>query len=157
MKSISSANSAPFLHFHPISSSSRRRRRRPPLFTVMASSRGADSNSNNNNNNNYYASGKLVDESMIVLRKRIHEIKMVERSHEPPSDWLDWEKRCYSDYDSHICEALGYLQSHLMNTRPSVALGILLLITLSVPLSSAVILHRFIDIAAALLAGVRLT
>ncbi|XP_022939420.1 uncharacterized protein LOC111445338 [Cucurbita moschata] len=154
MKSISSANSAPFLHFHPISSSSRRRRR-PPLFTVMASSRGADSNSSNNNN--YYASGKLVDESMIVLRKRIHEIKMVERSHEPPSDWLDWEKRCYSDYDSHICEALGYLQSHLMNTRPSVALGILLLITLSVPLSSAVILHRFIDIAAALLAGVRLT
>ncbi|XP_023551441.1 uncharacterized protein LOC111809250 [Cucurbita pepo subsp. pepo] len=125
----------------------------------MASSRGADSSSsnNNNNNNNYYASGKLVDESMIVLRKRIHEMKMVERSHEPPSNWLDWEKRCYSDYDSHICEALGYLQSHLMNTRPSVALGILLLITLSVPLSSAVILHRFIDIAAALLAGVRLT
>lgn len=155
MKSISSANSAPFLHFHPIPSSSRRRRR-PPLLTVLASSRGADSN-NNNNNNNYYASGKLVDESMIVLRKRIHEIKMVERSHEPPSNWLDWEKRCYSNYDSHICEALGYLQSHLMNTRPSVALGILLLITLSVPLSSAVILHRFIDIAAALLAGVRLT
>ncbi|XP_022993164.1 uncharacterized protein LOC111489262 [Cucurbita maxima] len=156
MKSISSANSAPFLHFHPISPSSRRRRRLP-LFTVIASSRGADSSSSNNNNNNYYASGKLVDESMIVLRKRIHEIKMVEQSHEPPSDWLDWEKRCYSDYDSHICEALGYLQSHLMNTRPSVSLGILLLITLSVPLSSAVILHRFIDIAAALLAGVRLT
>ncbi|XP_023553368.1 uncharacterized protein LOC111810800 [Cucurbita pepo subsp. pepo] len=150
--SIPSTHSAPVL-FPPISpSADRRRRRRPPAFTVTASSRPkeqADSNS-------YYADGKLVDESMIVLRKRIHEIKTAEQTHDPPRDWFDWEKRCYSNYDSNICEALGYLQSHLMNTRPSVALGMLALLTLSVPVSSAVLLHRFIEIAVGLLAGIRL-
>ncbi|XP_038875502.1 uncharacterized protein LOC120067929 [Benincasa hispida] len=145
-RSISSTNSAPFLF---PSTSAHRHRRLPLAVTVTASSRS----SADKNNNNYYASGKVVDESMIVLRKRIHEIKMAEQSHEPPADWLDWEKRYYSDYDSHICEALGYLQTHLMNTRPSVALGMLLLITLSVPFSSAILLHRFFQIAAALLAG----
>ncbi|KAE8648610.1 hypothetical protein Csa_009364 [Cucumis sativus] len=107
-------------------------RRKPlPAVTVRASrEQAADSNNNNkNNNNNYYAGGKVVDESMIVLRKRIHEIKMAEQRQEPPADWLDWEKRWYSDYDSHICEALG------------------------VPLSSALLLHRFLHIAVALLAG----
>ncbi|KAK8498686.1 hypothetical protein V6N12_000988 [Hibiscus sabdariffa] len=29
-----------------------------------------------------------VDEDMIVLRKRIHEMKMVERNYEPPADWM---------------------------------------------------------------------
>lgn len=144
--SISSTNSAAFLL--PPTPSGHRLRRLPVAVTIRASSR-----SSADNNNNYYASGKVVDESMIVLRKRIHEIKMAEQSHDPPADWFDWEKRYYSNYDSHICEALGYLQSHLMNTRPSVALGMLLIIILSVPLSSALLLHRFFQIAAALLAA----
>ncbi|GKV14461.1 hypothetical protein SLEP1_g25341 [Rubroshorea leprosula] len=28
---------------------------------------------------------------MIVLRKRIHEMKMIERNYELPEDWMDWD------------------------------------------------------------------
>ncbi|KAH8511334.1 hypothetical protein H0E87_008770 [Populus deltoides] len=44
----------------------------------------------------------LVDESMLVLRKRIHEMKMVERNYEPPEEWMEWEKQCYTSYDEFI-------------------------------------------------------
>ncbi|XP_008437695.2 uncharacterized protein LOC103483039 [Cucumis melo] len=155
MKSINSLSfSTPSSLFSPAPHPHGRRKPLPAVTVRASREQAADNNNNNNNNyNDYYAGGKVVDESMIVLRKRIHEIKMAEQRQEPPADWLDWEKRYYSDYDSHICEALGYLQSHLMNTRPSVALGMLLLIIVSVPLSSALLLHRFFHIAVALLAG----
>ncbi|KAJ4975006.1 hypothetical protein NE237_008180 [Protea cynaroides] len=79
--------------------------------------------------------GKLVDENMIVLRMRIQEMKMVESSQERlPEDWMEWEKRYYTHYDSDICEAVGLLQTQLMKTRPSVALGMVALVTLSVPM-----------------------
>ncbi|KAL6982114.1 hypothetical protein U1Q18_023730 [Sarracenia purpurea var. burkii] len=32
-----------------------------------------------------------VDENLIVLRKRIHEMKMKERNYEPPSHWMEWD------------------------------------------------------------------
>ncbi|CAH8341387.1 unnamed protein product [Eruca vesicaria subsp. sativa] len=90
----------------------------------------------------YYGGGRLVDENMIVLRKRIHERKMVERNYEPPSHWMDWEKRFYSSYDSLICDSVGLLQSFLMNSRPTVAL----LLLVSVPVSSSVLVFRLLDI-----------
>ncbi|XWS34521.1 hypothetical protein CRYUN_Cryun21dG0045400 [Craigia yunnanensis] len=91
-------------------------------------------------------SGRLVDENMIVLRKRIHELKMIERNYEPPADWMEWEKRYYTSYDSIICDVLGVLQSQLMNTRPSFALGMLVLIMLSVPTSAAVMIFHVMEI-----------
>ncbi|MFQ6648926.1 hypothetical protein Gotur_021420 [Gossypium turneri] len=85
---------------------------------------------------------RLVDENMIVLRKRIHEIKMIERNYEPPADWMEWEKRYYTSYDSIICDVLGVLQSQLMNTRPSLALGMVAVMMLSLPASAAfVVVH----------------
>lgn len=92
--------------------------------------------------------GKLVDEAMIVLRMRIHDIEMTETrdQNEPPSNWMEWEKRYYANYNSDICEAVGLLQSQLMNTRPSLALGMLALITLSVPFSTAALMSPFLDI-----------
>ncbi|CAN6700360.1 unnamed protein product [Malus baccata var. baccata] len=75
----------------------------------------------------------VVDESLIVLRKRIHEMKM--------------EKQCYASYDNHVCNMVGCLQSCLMNTRPSVALSVLLLFAVSVPASTAMILLRFMEVA----------
>lgn len=101
-----------------------------------------------------YHSGRLVDESMIVLRMRIREMKMVERNDEPPSDWMDWEKRYYTSYDSIICELMGILQSQLMNTRPGLAFGMLALIILSVPTSSAVILFHLIEFTKSVLARI---
>ena len=101
-----------------------------------------------------YHSGRLVDENMIVLRKRIHEMKMVERNFEPPSDWMDWEKRYYTSYDSLICEIMGILQSQLMNTRPSLAFGMMALIILSVPTSTGVVLFHLMEIAKGFMAGI---
>ncbi|KAK4263896.1 hypothetical protein QN277_029251 [Acacia crassicarpa] len=89
--------------------------------------------------------GSTVDENMIVLRKRIHEMKMIEKNYEPPADWMDWEKRYYTSYDSMICEALGVLQTQLMNTRPSLALGMIALLALSVPTSSAFLLYHLVE------------
>ncbi|KAK8714551.1 hypothetical protein V6N13_149741 [Hibiscus sabdariffa] len=67
---------------------------------------------------------------------------MVERNYEPPADWMEWEKRYYTSYDLIICDGLGVLQSVLMNTRPSVALGMAVSMVFSLPASAAfVILH----------------
>ncbi|KAF8390032.1 hypothetical protein HHK36_024553 [Tetracentron sinense] len=100
--------------------------------------------------------GKLVDENMIVLRKRIHEMKMIERNDEAPLDWMEWEKQYYTNYDSDICEAMGLLQSLLMNTRPSLALGMVALITLSVPASMVMVLFNLMEIGKWILSGIHL-
>lgn len=119
---------------------------------VLASlRRGSSSNGNRD-----FERGRLVDENMIVLRKRIHEMKMVERNYEPPSHWMEWEKRLYVGYDSFICDVMGILQSQLMNTRPSLALGMMALVTLSVPISSAMILLHLIEISQGVLGGLHL-
>lgn len=101
--------------------------------------------------------GKLVDEDMIVLRKRIHEMKAAEGSHDDEvadADWMEWEKEYYANcYDEDICDALGMLQSQLMNTRPSLALAVLVVVSLSVPVSMAVVLTRLMDMANDALAG----
>lgn len=92
-------------------------------------------------------SGRVVDENLIVLRKRIHEMKMVESGYELPSEWMDWEKRVYASYDSVICDAMGHLQSYLMETRPSLAIGMFVLIALSVPTSAAVVMYNLLELS----------
>lgn len=84
--------------------------------------------------------GKSVDENMVVLRKRIQEMKMTEENYEYPTEWMEWEKQYYPEYNSHVCEAVGFLQSALMNTRPSLALGLLALFMLCVPTSVLIIM-----------------
>ncbi|XP_061365008.1 uncharacterized protein LOC133308412 [Gastrolobium bilobum] len=145
MQSTSLINSSPII-YHPFSTSMPCSSGRKASL-VMASKRGAaDQN----------FGGNLVDESMIILRKRIHEMKMIERNYEPPSDWMDWEKRYYTSYDSMICEAMGVLQTQLMNTRPSFVLGVMALVAMSVPTSTAVALFHFLDFGKAVLAGIHL-
>ncbi len=146
MHSTSLINSSPL--FHPFSTSNPGSNgRKARSFTLaMASNRGAaDQN----------FGGRLVDESMIVLRKRIHEMNMIERNYEPPSNWMDWEKRYYTSYDSTICEAMGFLQTQLMNTRPSFALGLMALVAMSVPTSTAVVLFHLVELGKAVLAGIQ--
>ncbi|EEF29741.1 uncharacterized protein LOC8268624 [Ricinus communis] len=104
--------------------------------TALHSSRREPCNWNSNDNG--YGE-LLVDESMIVLRKRIHEMKMIERNYEPPEEWMDWEKQWYASYDQFICKFVGLLQMHLMSTRPSLALGMIFLITMSLPISAIMI------------------
>lgn len=101
--------------------------------------------------------GRIVDESMIVLRKRIHEIEMIEGKNEAPTDWMDWEKRYYNtNYYSDICEAMAVFQSQLMNTRPSLALGMVALIAFSLPTSVGFVLFHLAEIAKGTITGVHL-
>ncbi|KAL6007438.1 hypothetical protein ACLOJK_032935 [Asimina triloba] len=89
-----------------------------------------------------YYGGDSVDESMIILRKRMYELKLSEESfgmgeqEQQPDheDWMEWEKRykTSSAYDSDVCEALGLLQTMLMNTRPGLAIGMVGFVLLSV-------------------------
>ncbi|KAF3777517.1 hypothetical protein EJ110_NYTH45553 [Nymphaea thermarum] len=44
---------------------------------------------------------QIVDENMFLLRKRIDEMKMVERNYEAPAGWMDWEKKYHLAYASH--------------------------------------------------------
>ncbi|TYH94754.1 hypothetical protein ES332_A12G061000v1 [Gossypium tomentosum] len=57
-------------------------------------------------------------------------MKIIERNYEPPADWMEWEKQYYTSYNEFICQIVGLLQSYLMNTKPSLALGILALVTI---------------------------
>ncbi|XAR52488.1 hypothetical protein NMG60_11020604 [Bertholletia excelsa] len=124
----------------------RRGRRLPaPILAARNEAHGRD-----------YWGGRLVDESMIILRKRIHEMKMIERNYEPPSHWSDWEKSCYAGYDAFICEAVGLLQSQLMNTRPSLALGVMALVMMSVPTSVALLLLHAVGVTQGVLSGIHL-
>nr|ABK23257.1 unknown [Picea sitchensis] len=83
-----------------------------------------------------------VDAELIVLRKRIHELRRQERNYAPPQHWMKWEKDWSVTYASDVCEAAGWLQNKLINTRPSITIASLALISLSVPVSLVLLLSR---------------
>ncbi|CAJ2630570.1 uncharacterized protein LOC123902745 [Trifolium pratense] len=91
--------------------------------------------------------GKLVDENMIILRMRIREIKMVETKNEVPSGWTEWEKKHFENYDLDVCEAVGLLQRMLMNTRPGLVVGILVLIMLTMSMSMSLLVVQLVELA----------
>ncbi|KAL4582466.1 hypothetical protein LXL04_007016 [Taraxacum kok-saghyz] len=103
---------------------------------VVSAKRGSDGRKN------------IVDENMIVLRMRIREVEMEEIGDLPQTsqNWMGWEKRYYEQYNEDICEAMKVLQMCLMNTRPSLVLGVLILLMLSVTLSSGVVIYTFVSL-----------
>ncbi|MQM17209.1 hypothetical protein Taro_050179 [Colocasia esculenta] len=119
-----------------------RSRRRGSFGTVLAASRRGDA----------YGAGPggwLVDEDMIVLRKRLHEMRAAETNYRPPSHWMEWEKRYYAaNYVDDVCRLVGLLQEFLVNARPGVAVGLLALLALSVPTSAAVVVLKLAEVLA---------
>lgn len=101
-----------------------------------------------NDDHVHHGSGKLVDKNMIVLRMRIKEMKILESGHDqPPSNWMEWERNYFAThYNKDVLEAIGLLQSFLMNTRPSLALGMLAILALSLPISTSLLLLNFIEL-----------
>ncbi|XP_057866193.2 uncharacterized protein LOC131073709 [Cryptomeria japonica] len=77
--------------------------------------------------------GRMVDEDMLVLRKRMYEVRMEEINYIPPHHWMEWEKKWYPTYNSDVCSSLMWLQNILLNTRPGVTMATVLSISLSVP------------------------
>ncbi|XP_047333572.1 uncharacterized protein LOC124937105 [Impatiens glandulifera] len=97
--------------------------------------------------------GRLVDESMVVLRLRIHEMKLADKNYEPPAEWMWWEKQIYGDYDAFICDVIGLLQSQMMETRPAVVVGLSAILALSLPISAATVAFQMVRIVGGVLAG----
>ncbi|KAG8053597.1 hypothetical protein GUJ93_ZPchr0001g31895 [Zizania palustris] len=98
-------------------------------------------------------SGGLVDEGMIVLRRRIHEMRAAETAGwaEPPADWAAWEKEWYGSYDADVCALVGALQTFLMSSRPGVGVGIVAALMLSVPATAFLLLSSLLHASQALL------
>lgn len=126
------------------------RRKRTNLTTTFAKRREV-------HDQNYFGGRSIVDENMIVLRKRIREREMVEREDEPPVGWMDWEKDIYPSYGMIICDAMRFLQCYLMETRPSLALGVIGLIALSVPISTGVVVLNLLELSRGVLSAVHLS
>ncbi|KAI3817255.1 hypothetical protein L1987_11044 [Smallanthus sonchifolius] len=75
------------------------------------------------------SSGKMVDENMIVLRERIRKMKCDGDDDWLTDNWMEWEKTyTYSGrYHSDVYKAVAVLQRFLIESRPSVALGLVAL------------------------------
>ncbi|KAK3040741.1 hypothetical protein RJ639_029263 [Escallonia herrerae] len=97
---------------------------------------------------------RAVDENMIVLRKRIREMRTGEAKEEAPGDWMEWEKGYYSSYNSDLCEAVGLLQRFLLETRPSLAFGMAALVIISVIISTTVVGLSLVSIIEGVLAKI---
>ncbi|CAA0817259.1 Unknown protein [Striga hermonthica] len=99
--------------------------------------------------------GKSVDDNMIVLTMRIKKVKVLEsinnEAARPSSDWLERENKFFTRYHENICDSMEFLQSCLMNTKPSVAMGMLILVAMS--FSSSVVMVNVLKMAKGLLAG----
>lgn len=77
----------------------------------------------------------IVDANMIVLRKRISELKAQEENYELHADWMQWERNLYPSHQSNVLHSIGWLQFSLINARPSVGLAVVALTTLWLPAS----------------------
>ncbi|PIN26005.1 hypothetical protein CDL12_01284 [Handroanthus impetiginosus] len=104
------------------------RRKRASKFPIIATKRDANDH-------------KLVDENMIVLRIRIQELKMREQENNRAARSYEWEKKWYKNYESDVYEGIGLLQMLMMNTRPSLVLGVLVLLVFSASTSLALVLQ----------------
>ncbi|WCJ25279.1 hypothetical protein M5689_007176 [Euphorbia peplus] len=101
-----------------------------------------------------------VDESMIVLRMRIKEIKMLEKSKsgddidgedDEMKQWMEWEKEYYENYNEDVCEVMGLLQNYLLDVRPCLGLATLAFVLISVIISTGfAFFHLAMGIACAL-------
>lgn len=115
----------------------------------MASNRGTDG---------WDLDSDRVDEDMVVLRKRIQEIRITDESISEQSGWMEWEKEYYMTvYSSDVCELVGLLQRYLMNTRPSLAIGTFLLVLICVPTSLGLLLHHLMVVSGSVLSALHIS
>ncbi|CAO2204875.1 unnamed protein product [Urochloa humidicola] len=102
--------------------------------------------------------GRMVDEGMLVLRRRIHEMRAAERGWEPPEE--EWaaareEEERYGTYDdADVCGGLlAALQGFLVGSRPGVGVGILAVLALAVPASAFALVTHLLDASRAVVSN----
>merc|ERR1712226_1454906 len=81
----------------------------------------------------------MVDANMILLRKRMFDLKMQDKNDKTPEERMEWEKKLYPAYHAHVLMAMQWLQCSLINTHPIVAFTLLGLISASVSLSVVIV------------------
>jgi hypothetical protein len=95
----------------------------------------------------------MVDEGMVVLRRRIHEMEAAERGWEPPQNWAAWEKEWYATYDADVCRLLGLLQAFLASSRPGVGVGLVAVLVLAVPAFAFALVSVLLDASRAIVSS----
>lgn len=138
-----SATSIKFLHINYLNPNLRSRQRVAHNPIVASMKMGGD------HGGEWRHSGRLVDENMIVLRRRIHEMKMKEEENcAPPrsSRWWAWEKQWYKRYSSDVVEIVGLLQIAVMHGRPILVLGAGAFLVICIVLAIYVILCTLLHI-----------
>ncbi|KAJ0865889.1 hypothetical protein HanRHA438_Chr12g0545621 [Helianthus annuus] len=99
------------------------------------------------------SSGKMVDENMIVLRQRIRKVKAEIEYNSGgdrlPDNWMQWERTYFHSgcYDSDVYEVVAFLQQFLLESRPSVALGLAGLFVIGGSTAGVAVLHLLINSA----------
>lgn len=125
---------------------------RPPSLPVSPRKRRslvAARASGEENGRDCDGTGKIVDENMIVLRMRIHDMKMAENNiigRDDHSDWMEWERQYLVYYKEDVLEGIGLLQNYLMNVRPCLALACMALLASSVCISSGFVIFYVMEI-----------
>uniref|UniRef100_A0A0E0JDG1 Uncharacterized protein n=1 Tax=Oryza punctata TaxID=4537 RepID=A0A0E0JDG1_ORYPU len=136
--------------------------RRPPQKTTTsvtfcrepaASTRTTVMKSRRRDDADQFSGGGVVDEGMIELRRRIHEMRAAESGWEPPAEWAAWEKEWYGSYDADVCALVGAVQAFLMSSRPGVGVGIVAAVAVSVPASAFLLLSALLHASHSLLAN----
>lgn len=76
-----------------------------------------------------------VDENMIVLKMRIQEMETKERENhlERGNEW-------YENYETNVYDFVGIVQMLMMNNRPSLVLGVIVLLLITSSTSLATVL-----------------
>ena len=112
--------------------------------------------------------GRLVDEGMDTLRRRIRQVRAESDPEEYedgdeegdgllPDEWTELERRHHGSYVAGVREAAGLLLAMLVRARPGLGAGIVALVLLGVPASvllvSAELIRVLDSISAAVLNG----
>ncbi|EHA8591894.1 putative Mediator of RNA polymerase II transcription subunit [Cocos nucifera] len=92
--------------------------------------------------------GGGVDENMKTLRQSIRAIKAMDRGDVLLEEWMEWEKLYHHTFfQSNSCEILGFLQLDPVHARPSLAIGVTVMVRLSIPISVLVVMLCLMDAA----------
>ncbi|XP_066364205.1 uncharacterized protein [Miscanthus floridulus] len=106
--------------------------------------------------------GRLVDEDMATLRRRIREARAKSSSEENDTfdadvdagpgagiplqtEWTELERRHHGSYVAGVRSAVGLLEVLLVNTRPGLGAGLLAMLLLGVPASLFLVCAQLIQ------------
>lgn len=82
----------------------------------------------------------MVDDNMMILRKRIQSLRAQEKFSDMPAEWMEWERNAYASYRADICLLLSTIQSQLLTMRPGIALSIVSISLAIFPVASLLFL-----------------